>query len=93
MGASSAQVDYLLISWIYLILKNIETSKFHEKRQFVRCWARRAENRRGGGLKMWITRPFWGFSVKNEKKRLKKKCHLLNLWLNFGEYRFLCFPD
>ena len=31
--------------------------------------------------------------VKNEKKRLKKKCHLLNLWLNFGEYRFLCFPD
>jgi len=35
MGASSAQVDYLLISWIYLILKNIETLKFAKFRHFL----------------------------------------------------------
>lgn len=92
MGASFVQVDYLLISWIYLILKNIETLKFVEFRHFVSRRGRRSRNSPERRLKMWITPPFWGFSEKNEKKRLKKKCHLLNLWLNFGEYRFLCFP-
>ena len=33
------------------------------------------------------------FSSKIKEKRLKKFPHLLNLWSNFGEYRFLCSPN
>ena len=36
------------------------------------------------------TGPDLAFWEKNKEKRLKTRGDLLNLWLNFVEYRFLC---
>ena len=91
-AARRALVDCLLISWSYPLFKNIETLKFAEFRHFrkTHLWGWPTPVRGSRGL--LITPAFSCFSQKIKEKSLQLHGHLLNLWLNFGEYRFLCFP-
>jgi hypothetical protein len=83
----------MLIKWNYPFVKNIETLKLRKKRHFARNELAQSKIVPREAFLIVDNPAFFPFFVKKQKKRLQKKCHLLNLWLNFGEYRFLCFPD
>ena len=83
----------MLIKWNYPFVKNIETLKLRKKRHFARNGLAQSKIVPREAFLIVDNPAFFPFFVKKQKKRLQKKCPFLNLWLNFGEDRFLCFTD